>query len=117
MTTKLIALILLTAWGVSPAFAQTTAPAGDSPPSEDQMTEIARKLNNPTASLISVPLQASVNQSDGTCPPFRKGHRHPPAIQPRDSYACVGTASDTGFGKNLSETRLRLRREPFDRID
>ena len=60
-----IHLILLGAFAGSPVLAQTTSPAGDTQGSGDEMGELATKLNNPTASLISVPLQSNFDFGGG----------------------------------------------------
>ena len=58
-------LIVLGAFAALSAVAQTNSPAGTDQSSEDQMGELATKLNNPTASLISVPLQSNFDFGGG----------------------------------------------------
>jgi len=120
MTTKLIPMILLTTWGVSPVFAQTNAPAGDSQSSDQQLGEIARKLNNPTASLISVPLQSNFDFGGG---PNDHGFQYKLNLQPLIPFKLnehwkilsrsivpflyqenrIGTGSQSGLG-DISQT-------------
>ena len=69
---------LLIAAAVTPAFGQSPSrTAGQT--SADQMTELATKLNNPTASLISVPLQSNFDFGGG---PDDKGFQYRLNIQP-----------------------------------
>ena len=120
MTTKLILLILFGALAASPVFAQTNAPAADAQPSGDQMAEIARKLNNPTASLISVPLQSNFDFGGG---PNDDGFQYKLNVQPVIPFKLnenwkilsrtivpfiyqedrIGTSSQSGLG-DISQT-------------
>src|SRR5215831_8035578 len=50
---------------IAPALAQTNMPAGPEPGSNEEMAEIAKKLNNPVASLISIPLQNNFDFGGG----------------------------------------------------
>jgi len=79
MRTKLIHLILLGAFAVSAALAQTNAPVGTDQSSGDHMAELATKLNNPAASLISVPLQNNFDFGGG---PNDDGFQYRLNIQP-----------------------------------
>jgi hypothetical protein len=62
----------------APAFGQGAAPA-TAAASSDQMTELATKLNNPTASLISVPLQSNFDFGGG---PDDEGFQYKLNVQP-----------------------------------
>jgi hypothetical protein len=120
MKIKLTQLILLGACTASVALAQTNAPAGTDQSSEAQMTEIATKLNNPTASLISVPLQNNFDFGGG---PNDDGFQYKLNIQPvvpfelNDDWKIlsrtivpyiyqedrIGTSSQSGLG-DVSQT-------------
>lgn len=67
----------LTVIVAAPAFAQTGS--GPVVPAGDQMAELATKLNNPTASLISVPLQSNIDFGGG---PNDEGLQYKLNIQP-----------------------------------
>lgn len=115
MKTKLIQLILLGAFAASPALAQTNTPVGTAQTSDDQMSELAKKLNNPAASLISVPLQNNFDFGGG---PNDAGFQYKLNIQPVIPFALnddwkilsrtivpyiyqedrIGTSSQSGLG-------------------
>jgi hypothetical protein len=70
---------LLTASSITSARAQTNTPAGEPPESGQDMAEIAKKLNNPVASLISVPIQNNFDFGGG---PNGDGFQYKANIQP-----------------------------------
>jgi hypothetical protein len=78
MKSALAVVIALLALAVPPAFGQGAAPPAV-PAGGDQMTELATKLNNPTASLISVPLQSNFDFGGG---PEDEGFQYKLNIQP-----------------------------------
>ena len=85
MKTKLtnLALALLFGTSVASSFGAGAQPlasdSGAAQPSSDDMGELARKLNNPTASLISVPLQNNFDFGGG---PNDDGFQYKLNIQP-----------------------------------
>src|SRR5215467_2742899 len=82
MKTKLaqfaLALLLASAF-LQPASAQTNAPTAAGGDSEEQLADIAKKLNNPVASLISVPLQNNFDFGGG---PNDDGFQYKLNVQP-----------------------------------
>ena len=72
-----VAITMLSAGTV--ARAQTNELANGAASSSDQMAELAKKLNNPVASLISVPLQNNFDFGGG---PDRNGFQYKLNIQP-----------------------------------
>jgi hypothetical protein len=77
--TKLALVLGLSAMIITPAFGQTALPPGGEQASGDQMSELATKLNNPTASLISVPLQSNFDFGGG---PNDDGFQYKLNVQP-----------------------------------
>src|SRR5262245_49335166 len=78
-TTHLTSLILTGTIVTMAANAQTNSPAGKAQSSDEQMGEIATKLNNPAASLISLPLQSNFDFGGG---PNDDGFQYKLNIQP-----------------------------------
>jgi hypothetical protein len=117
---KIKLLILLGVAVASAALAQTNAPVGTAHLSDDQMGELAKKLNNPAASLISVPLQNNFDFGGG---PNDDGFQYKLNIQPvvpfelNDDWKIlsrtivpyiyqedrIGTSSQSGLG-DVSQT-------------
>lgn len=75
-TLELVVALLIAA---TPAFGQGAASPPAVPASSDEMTELATKLNNPTASLISVPFQSNIDFGGG---PNDDGLQYKLNIQP-----------------------------------
>jgi hypothetical protein len=76
---QLVRLTLLATLAASSALAQTNAPIGAEPKSDADMAELAKKLNNPAASLISVPLQNNFDFGGG---PNDDGFQYRLNVQP-----------------------------------
>jgi hypothetical protein len=76
---QLVRLILLATLVASSALAQTNAPVVAEQPAGAEMAELAKKLNNPAASLISVPLQNNFDFGGG---PNDDGFQYRLNIQP-----------------------------------
>src|SRR5262245_16353672 len=77
LSSTLVQILILAA--SVPAQTNTPSVSGEQKSSEDQMAEIAQKLNNPVASLISVPLQNNFDFGGG---PNDKGFQYKLNIQP-----------------------------------
>ena len=79
MKKKTMLAFALAAFLIAPALAQTNTPAGPEPGSNEEMAEIAKKLNNPVASLISIPFQNNFDFGGG---PNDDGFEYRLNIQP-----------------------------------
>jgi hypothetical protein len=76
---RLVLALAITGSFLLPAFAQTNSLESADQASSDDMAEIAQKLNNPVASLISVPLQSNFDFGGG---PDDHGFQYKLNIQP-----------------------------------
>jgi hypothetical protein len=77
--TSLTLAVALASTLLTPALAQTNVPPETGQKPEEDMTEIAKKLNNPVASLISVPFQNNFDFGGG---PNDDGFQYKLNIQP-----------------------------------
>ncbi|HVU26651.1 MAG TPA: transporter [Verrucomicrobiae bacterium] len=80
---KLAVVFGLSALFAVPVFAQTDSPSGGES-SGDEMSDIAQKLNNPVASLISVPIQNNFDFGGG---PNDNGFQYKVNVQPVIPFA------------------------------